>query len=132
MVAKAPRKLRLQFEKAERELDKARRAGEQGAVSACLLARAKAFRKEHTQVIDTEEAFYEFFKSPETGDNETAPIHAGFALTHFNGDPKLEERIKNDLAVTVRCIPVDAPPTISLAQISDQLVVSPPSLLGIR
>ena len=72
-----------------------------------LLARAKAFRKEHTHVIDTEEAFYEFFKSPETGDNETAPIHAGFALTHFNGDPKLEERIKNDLAVTVRCIPVD-------------------------
>ena len=26
---------------------------------------------------------------------------------HFNGDPKLEEKIKNDLAVTVRCIPLD-------------------------
>jgi hypothetical protein len=24
-----------------------------------------------------------------------------------DGDPKLEERIKNDLAVTVRCIPLD-------------------------
>ncbi|MCP4741802.1 MAG: proline--tRNA ligase, partial [Actinomycetales bacterium] len=72
-----------------------------------LFARAKAFRKEHTHVIDTEEAFYEFFKTPETADNETAPIHAGFVMAHFNGDPKLEERIKNDLAVTVRCIPLD-------------------------
>ena len=72
-----------------------------------LLARAKAFRKANTHVIDTEEAFYEFFKTPETADNETAPIHAGFVMAHFNGDPKLEERIKNDLAVTVRCIPLD-------------------------
>ncbi len=35
-------------------------------------------------------------------DDETAPIHAGFVMAHFIGDPKLEERIKNDLAVTVR------------------------------
>ncbi|RPG14667.1 MAG: proline--tRNA ligase, partial [Phycisphaera sp. TMED9] len=72
-----------------------------------LFARAKAFRKANTHVIDTEEAFYEFFKTPETANNETAPIHAGFVMAHFNGDPKLEERIKNDLAVTVRCIPLD-------------------------
>ena len=72
-----------------------------------LLAKAKAFRKEHTHVIDTKEEFYEFFKAPDTGDNVPVPMHGGFALTHFNGDPKLEEQIKNDLAVTVRCVPID-------------------------
>ncbi|MFZ9690851.1 MAG: hypothetical protein ACO3EP_02335 [Phycisphaerales bacterium] len=36
-----------------------------------------------------------------------APIHGGFAIAHFNGDPTLEEKIKQDLAVTVRCIPLD-------------------------
>jgi len=29
-------------------------------------------------------------------------------MTHFNGDPKLEAQIKDDLSVTVRCIPLDA------------------------
>ena len=72
-----------------------------------LLAKAKAFRKEHTRVIDTKEAFYDFFTAPETGENQPTPIHGGFALAHFNGDPALEEQIKNDLAVTVRCIPLD-------------------------
>ncbi len=28
-------------------------------------------------------------------------------MAHFNGDPALEEKIKQDLAVTVRCIPLD-------------------------
>ena len=66
MVAKAPRKLRLQFEKAERELDKARRAGEQGAVSACLLARAKAY-----QAIDSSYTAPELFHRVE-GDTQAA------------------------------------------------------------
>ena len=34
-------------------------------------------------------------------------ITPGFALAHFNGDVKLEERIKDDLGVTVRCIPLE-------------------------
>ena len=40
--------------------------------------------------------------------NDPTPIHAGFALAHFNGDPALEAKIKDDLKVTVRCIPLDA------------------------
>ena len=35
------------------------------------------------------------------------PIHAGFALTHFSGDVELEKKIKDDLSVTVRCIPLE-------------------------
>jgi prolyl-tRNA synthetase len=38
------------------------------------------------------------------------PIHAGFALTHFSGDVELEKKIKEDLSVTVRCIPLDKSP----------------------
>ena len=72
-----------------------------------LFAKAKAFRKEHTRAIDTKDEFYDYFTAPATGENEPTPIHAGFAMTHFNGDPKLEEQINNDLAVTVRCIPLD-------------------------
>ena len=72
-----------------------------------LFARALAFREQHTQTIDTQEAFYAYFEAPKTKNpNDPTPIHAGFALAHFNGDPKLEEQIKNDLAVTVRCIPL--------------------------
>jgi prolyl-tRNA synthetase len=73
-----------------------------------LFARALAHRAEHTKVIDTKDEFYAYFAAPKTKkENDPTPIHAGFALTHFNGDPALEAQIKNDLAVTVRCIPLD-------------------------
>jgi len=73
-----------------------------------LFARAKAFQAQHTQVIDTKEDFYAFFTSPPTAENAPTPIHAGFALTHFSGDVELEQKIKDELSVTVRCIPLDA------------------------
>ncbi|HEY4244897.1 MAG TPA: proline--tRNA ligase [Kofleriaceae bacterium] len=74
-----------------------------------LLARAKAFREAHTRTIDTKEEFYAFFADPPRAKaNAPTPIHAGFVLAHFNGDPALEEKIKTDLKVTVRCIPIDA------------------------
>jgi prolyl-tRNA synthetase len=73
-----------------------------------LYSRALAFRTEHTRTIDTKEEFYAYFAAPQTKNvNDPTPIHGGFALTHFNGDPKLEAQIKDDLAVTVRCIPLD-------------------------
>jgi prolyl-tRNA synthetase len=73
-----------------------------------LFARAKAFRKANTVEIDTKEEFYKFFASPTKGDeNENTPIHGGFAMAHFNGDPTLEQKIKDDLKVTVRCIPLE-------------------------
>ena len=72
-----------------------------------LYDRALAFRTEHTRTIDSRDEFYAWFTAPKTKDpNDPTPIHGGFALTHFNGDPKLEAQIKDDLSVTVRCIPL--------------------------
>jgi prolyl-tRNA synthetase len=72
-----------------------------------LFARALAFRTEHTKVIDTKEDFYAYFAAPKTKNaNDPTPIHGGFAMAHFNGDPALEAKIKDELGVTVRCIPL--------------------------
>jgi len=72
-----------------------------------LFERAREFRQEHTRVIDTKDEFYAFFADPpKKKENDPTPIHAGFALAHFNGDPALEAKIKDDLKVTVRCIPI--------------------------
>jgi prolyl-tRNA synthetase len=72
-----------------------------------LLARARAFRAAHTHRIDSKEAFYEFFTPPRVQENAPTPIHGGFALTHFGGEAAVEERIKSELGVTVRCIPLE-------------------------
>ena len=72
-----------------------------------LFERAKAHREQHTRRIDSKEEFYAFFTAPREEENKPTPIHGGFALTHFSGEVQLEERIKNDLGVTVRCIPLE-------------------------
>lgn len=72
-----------------------------------LFERARAHREQHTHRIDTKEAFYKFFTSPPVHENAPTPIHGGFALTHFSGDVDLERKIKDDLSVTVRCIPLE-------------------------
>ncbi len=36
-------------------------------------------------------------------------IHGGFALCHWNEDPAIEAKIKEDFNVTIRCIPIDMP-----------------------
>jgi prolyl-tRNA synthetase len=76
-------------------------------IQLALFERAKAYRAEHTKVIDTKDDFYAFFAEPKKKQqNDPTPIHAGFAMAHFNGDPALEAKIKEDLKVTVRCIPL--------------------------
>ncbi|MEJ7600925.1 MAG: hypothetical protein WKG01_23670, partial [Kofleriaceae bacterium] len=73
-----------------------------------LYARAKKFRKDNTKQIDTRDEFYAYFQEPtKNAPNAPTPIHGGFAMTHFNGDPALEAQIKDDLGVTVRCIPIE-------------------------
>jgi prolyl-tRNA synthetase len=72
-----------------------------------LFARALAYREQNTRRIDTKEEFYAYFTAPDHAENSPLPIHGGFALTHFSGDAALEEKIKADLSVTVRCIPLD-------------------------
>ncbi len=101
----------------------ARRRREGEAISACsgirwqapalleaiqddLYDRALAFRDENTRKIETKEEFYAFF----TPKNSAKPeIHGGFALAHWNGSREVEEQIKEDLKVTIRCIPFDDP-----------------------
>jgi len=69
-----------------------------------LYARAQKFRDANTRVINSKKDFYAFF-TPEN--SEKPEIHGGFALAHWNGSREVEERIKNDLKVTIRVIPLD-------------------------
>jgi prolyl-tRNA synthetase len=69
-----------------------------------LLEKAKVFRDSHTRVIDTEEEFRAFF-TPSHADKPE--IHGGFAAAHWDGSPEVEERIKQDLKVTIRCLPFE-------------------------
>jgi prolyl-tRNA synthetase len=72
------------------------------SIQDALLAKAEAFQNENTKVIDSKDEFYAFF----TPQNPNKPeIHGGFALAHWNGSAEVEEQIKNDLKVTIRCIP---------------------------
>src|SRR6266513_2366631 len=75
-----------------------------GSVQDTLYARAKKFRDQNTRVIDSKKDFYDFF-TPKNA--ERPEIHGGFALAHWNGSREIEERIKNDLKVTIRVIPLD-------------------------
>lgn len=75
-------------------------------IQARLLERARKYRDEHTVKIDTKEEFYAFFTPKSTDKPE---IHGGFALAHWNGSREVEEKIKEDLKVTIRCIPFNAP-----------------------
>ena len=82
-------------------------AGTLQSIQDNLYARALAFRDANLRAIDTKEAFYEYF----TPKNPSKPeIHGGFALSHWCGSGECEARIKEDLKVTIRCIPSDAKP----------------------
>jgi len=71
-----------------------------------LLKRARELREANTRRIDTREEFYDFF----TPKNKEQPeIHGGFALAHWSGEPEVEVQVKNELGVTIRCIPLDSP-----------------------
>ena len=71
-------------------------------MQAGMLAKAKAFRKAHTQEITSEDEFVKFF----TPKNQKNPeIHGGFASTGFCCDRELEDQIAKEYKVTVRCIP---------------------------
>ena len=67
-----------------------------------LFDRALSFKKEHTIIIDDKKKFKEYF----TPENQEKPeIHGGFALSFWFGSDACESKIKEDLKVTIRCIP---------------------------
>jgi prolyl-tRNA synthetase len=79
-------------------------------IQEALLARARRDRELNTKLIDTRDDFYAFFTPAGgnvQGDSERQPIHGGFALSHWSGDPEIEPKLKADLGVTLRCIPLD-------------------------
>jgi prolyl-tRNA synthetase len=69
-----------------------------------LFDRAKALRDANTIRIDTKADFYDFF-TPRN--SEKPEIHGGFALAHWSGSPEIEIQLKEELKVTVRCLPFD-------------------------
>ena len=72
-----------------------------------IYQRALEFRDANTRVIDSKDDFYAWF----TPKNEAKPeIHGGFALAHWNGSAEVEAKIKEDLKVTIRCIPFEEKP----------------------
>ncbi len=71
-----------------------------------LMTRAKALRDANTVKIDSKEDFIAFF----TPKNKNQPeIHGGFAFAHWDGTAETEAAIKEELKVTIRCIPFDSP-----------------------
>lgn len=69
------------------------------AIQDNLYQRALNFREDNTKTIDNKEDFYAYFKPSNRAGN-------GFALAHFCGDRALEEKLQQDLKVTIRCIPI--------------------------
>ncbi len=67
--------------------------------------RALAFREANTVEIDDHDDFYRYF-TPKNA--EQPEIHGGFANSHWCGDSACEDQIKNDLKVSIRCIPFAA------------------------
>ncbi len=65
-------------------------------MQAGLFQRACEFRKKSTRQIDSKDEFYEYFKDE----------GSGFALAHHSGDGAVEAKIKQDLGVTLRCVPL--------------------------
>ena len=57
---------------------------------------ARGFRDEHTRPVDTYDAFREYIAAGK-----------GFALSHWCGNTACERKIKEDLSVTIRCIPFE-------------------------
>ena len=69
-----------------------------------LLTQARLHLKENTRTIDDSKAFYDYFTQK---NKEVTEIHGGFSYSHWCGSENCETTIKNDLSVTIRCIPLN-------------------------
>jgi prolyl-tRNA synthetase len=68
-----------------------------------LFRRAQSFREENTLSIDEKGKFYDLYKKAKGYNNGV------FVMAHWCGSGECEEKIKQDLSVTIRCIPFDSP-----------------------
>jgi len=66
--------------------------------------KALKYMIDNTIKIDSKDEFYSYF----TAKNVNKPeIHGGFALSHWCGSEECETQIKDDLKVTIRCVPFE-------------------------
>jgi prolyl-tRNA synthetase len=73
-------------------------------IQAALFQRAREFSEAHTYAIADTHEFYDLF----TPLNPERPeIHGGFAISQWCGEAGCESKIKEELGVTIRCIPFD-------------------------
>jgi len=72
-----------------------------------LFERALSYRNAHTITLDDRDGFYAFF-TPKNADQPE--IHGGFALSHWCGSQDCESKLKEDLGVTIRCVPFENAP----------------------
>jgi prolyl-tRNA synthetase len=69
-----------------------------------LFARAAAYARDHTLTIEDARTFSDFF----TPQNLEKPeIHGGFARSPWCGEEACELKIKENQAVTIRCLPLE-------------------------
>ena len=66
-----------------------------------LFTRAQQFSNEHTQAFDDRKAFYDFFTP------KNSEIHGGFAASSWCGQEACELKLKDELGVTIRCLPFE-------------------------
>lgn len=60
-----------------------------------LFERAKTFRENHMEQVHSRDEFYDFFKN-----------RTGFAMAYWSEDEAVEAQLKEQLKVTVRCLPL--------------------------
>ena len=76
-------------------------------IQATLFNRAVAFREANTENIGQRDLFYDYFTPKNL---EKPEIHGGFAVSPWCGHEACELKIKEDLSVSIRCIPFDGGP----------------------
>jgi len=69
-----------------------------------MLQRALDYREAHTKAIDSYDEFTAFF-TPESKDRPEA--HGGFAMSHWCDAEDCENKINDELSVTIRTVPFD-------------------------
>jgi prolyl-tRNA synthetase len=74
-----------------------------GAMQAGLLQRARAYRDDHTRVLDGRAELDAFFAP---GDRGGPAIRGGFALSPWCGDHACDKALQRALAVAIRCTPL--------------------------
>lgn len=70
-----------------------------------VFEKANKFFNDNIIKIDDKDKFYKFFTAK---DKEVQEIHGGFSLSHWCGKVECEDKINEELAVSIRNIPLDS------------------------